>query len=126
MAGALLAGGRSRFAFVAGEDSITSRDRERGFLTELRSHGVAEVRSEIGGYTYDGGFSAAKGLLARPDRPNALFCASEVMALGAMDAARHACGLRVPEDVSIFDLTTVRQAMDHIGGCRPRFPHAQH
>ena len=70
---------------------------------------------------------AARRLLARPERPTALFCISDVLALGAVQAARE-LGLRVPEDLSVvgFDdveyavmghprLTTVRQPMDAFG-----------
>ena len=66
-------------------------------------------------------------LLARPERPTALFCISDVLALGAVQAARE-LGLRVPEDLSVvgFDdveyavmghprLTTVRQPCYELG-----------
>ena len=57
--------------------------------------------------------------------PTAVFAASDLMALGAMDAARHTLGLNVPQDVSIvgfddipeaawpsYDLTTIRQPVE--------------
>jgi LacI family transcriptional regulator, repressor for deo operon, udp, cdd, tsx, nupC, and nupG len=61
----------------------------------------------------------AHALLARPDRPTAIFAGSDEMAFGSILAARE-LGLRTPEDVSVvgiddhpwsraFDLTTVRQ-----------------
>ena len=73
------------------------------------------------------GVEAARRLLARPERPTALFCISDVLALGAVQAARE-LGLRVPEDLSVvgFDdveyavmghprLTTVRQPCYELG-----------
>ena len=60
-----------------------------------------------------------------PDRPTAIFAASDEMAIGALRAARE-LGLRVPEDVSVigiddhemasyFDLTTVAQPVHEQG-----------
>ena len=69
-------------------------------------------------------FEATQTFLALPEPPDAVFCASDVMAIGAM-AAIETAGLRVPEDVAVvgFDdidyahlvkpsLTTVRQNQD--------------
>jgi DNA-binding LacI/PurR family transcriptional regulator len=66
-----------------------------------------------------GGIEAGQQLLDRPDRPTAIFAASDEMAIGVLRAARE-LHLRVPEDVSVvgvddhelaafFDLTTVAQ-----------------
>ncbi|MEW3478844.1 substrate-binding domain-containing protein, partial [[Clostridium] symbiosum] len=78
-------------------------------------------------YSFSSGVEAARRLLARPERPTALFCISDVLALGAVQAARE-LGLRVPEDLSVvgFDdveyavmghprLTTVRQPCYELG-----------
>ena len=69
-------------------------------------------------------FEAMQAFLALPEPPDAVFCASDPMAIGAM-AAIEAAGLRIPEDVAVvgFDdleyarmlkpsLTTVRQNQD--------------
>jgi LacI family transcriptional regulator len=48
-----------------------------------------------------GGFSMAQHLLALEDRPTALLCATDAMAIGAMAACR-AIGLRVGSDISIM------------------------
>lgn len=115
--------GHRRPAFVAGlENTSTSEDRERGFMERLRQSGHVDVPREVGDYTYEGGHDACVRLLTRTKRPDAIFCANDIMALGALDAARRTLGLRVPDDVSIigFDdipaaswknyaLTTVRQ-----------------
>jgi DNA-binding LacI/PurR family transcriptional regulator len=77
--------------------------------------------------TRSGGYRAARDLLAQEQRPTAIVALSDIMALGALDAARDA-GLRVPEDVTItgYDdqpeasytrpqLTTVRQSIEAKG-----------
>jgi LacI family transcriptional regulator len=61
----------------------------------------------------------------QPDRPTAIFCATDLQALGVVNKAR-ALGLRVPEDLAVlgFDdldfadyvgLSTIRQPLDESG-----------
>jgi DNA-binding LacI/PurR family transcriptional regulator len=68
---------------------------------------------------------AMDDLLARPNRPTAIFCESDEMAFGAMQAARRH-GLKVPDDISIVgfdghemseytDLTTIEQPVQLMG-----------
>jgi LacI family transcriptional regulator len=47
------------------------------------------------------GFEATRSLMAGPRPPTALFCANDLMALGAMEALAQ-LGLQVPEDVSVM------------------------
>ena len=78
-----------------------------------------------GEFTLAGGTDAGRQLLVRPDRPTAIFAASDEMAIGVLRAARE-LHLRVPEDVSVigiddhelaafFDLTTVAQPVHEQG-----------
>jgi LacI family transcriptional regulator len=55
---------------------------------------------EEGDWEVQGGYAAAKRLLARPQPPKAIFAANDLMALGAIYAIQNA-GLRVPEDIAI-------------------------
>ena len=72
--------------------------------------------------THACGIDAARQLFASGDRPDGVFCSSDLLALGVIDAARDAFGLRVPDDLRVigFDdipaaeydayrLTTLRQ-----------------
>jgi DNA-binding LacI/PurR family transcriptional regulator len=78
-------------------------------------------------YRFEDGKAAAAALLASGARPEALLCANDLLALGAMNAVYDA-GLAVPADVAVvgFDdiffsrffnpaLTTVAQPMRRIG-----------
>ena len=114
--------GHERPAFLTGsEDTSTSVDRERGFTDYLQEHGVMPLR-EVGHYTYRWAYEATLRLLDCPERPDAIFCANDIMAIGALEAIRSGRGLRVPEDVSVigfddismaawpsYNLTTIRQ-----------------
>jgi DNA-binding LacI/PurR family transcriptional regulator len=116
--------GHARLGFIAGRpDASTNVDRWRGFRSRCLERGVPAPRASKGtSFTYDAGYAATSKMLKGARRPTALFCANDIVAIGAMDAARRECGLKVPDDVSIvgFDdigmaswpshaLTTVRQ-----------------
>lgn len=128
VADALLSAGHTRLAYIAGEaDSSTNRDREQGFTQRLAERGGTLWARESGDYSYESGYQAALRLLGRQQRPDALFCANDLMAMAAFDAASCHLGLRVPEDVSIigfddiamaawpkYDLTTIHQPVDRM------------
>lgn len=130
----LLDGGCQRPAYIAGSaNSSTNRDREKGFTDRLRERGVTAIGREQGNYTYESGRVAAESgrvaarrLLARADPPDAIFCASDIIALGDRDAAREAA-IRVPDDLALvgfddipmaawspYDPTTIRQPVDRM------------
>lgn len=124
VADALLDAGHTRLAYIAGlAGTSTSRDRLNGFLSRIRErYGPAPYIENAGGFTYEGGFAALKRLMEREEPPQAVFCANDIVAIGALDAARADLGLRVPYDLSIvgfddiaisswppYSLTTVRQ-----------------
>jgi DNA-binding LacI/PurR family transcriptional regulator len=118
--------GYRRPAFIAGlENTSTSREREAGFRTGLARHGLELGAREIGQYTYAGGKLAAQRLLGRAERPDAIFCANDEMALAVLDVARVEFGLAVPGELAVagfdnaspgslaaYDLTTVDQGLE--------------
>ena len=100
--------GHRRLAFLAGiENSSTSRDRERGFRAWLAEQGLPEPVREVGLYRFDAAAAAARRLLSRADRPDAIFCANDHMATAVAEVARHEFALRIPRDLSLvgFDDT---------------------
>jgi LacI family transcriptional regulator len=124
----LLRLGHRRVATITGPvNMIAGADRYEGYLGALHDQGIA-LDSDLvvsGGFTESGGHIAMKHLL--PFKPDAVFCASDTMAIGALRAVREA-GLRVPEDIALvgFDdmpfaehtdppLTTVRQPIYRSG-----------
>ncbi|HTI02337.1 MAG TPA: LacI family DNA-binding transcriptional regulator [Acidisoma sp.] len=94
-------GGR-RFGFVRGPaGSPAAEDRLNGFRQRLHSLGFPRPRVVSGDFTYEGGVRAANKLLGLADRPDAIFCANDLLALGLIDCARRDFGLRVPEDLLV-------------------------
>lgn len=122
----LVNGGHTRIAFMAGlENTSSSRDRESGFVSRLTEHRMFLYAREVGNYKYQDGVIAARRLLSLDPKPDAIFCANDVMAIAAMDVARREFGLGIPKDLSIagydnvqaassagYDLTTVDQNID--------------
>src|SRR6478672_10142191 len=96
--------GHRRIGLVAGQPgSLLSELRSAGVRRVIHgagSGGLAEV--EAGNDIADG-FAAARDLLSRPDRPTALICVHERLAVGAALAAGD-LGLAVPGDLSMISL----------------------
>jgi LacI family transcriptional regulator len=122
--------GHRRIALAGGpECSVTARERDHGYRSALETAGIVpdEALMLQGEYTYDAGVAMGLELLGRDDPPTAIFAASDLTALGVLEAARQA-GLHVPRDLSVvgFDdtpvvlwsappLTTVAQNMTGLG-----------
>jgi len=124
----LLQNGHRRIGTITGPlDSSAGDDRQRGYLNALQERQIP-VEEELiveGDFSEAGGYHAMKKLL--PVQPEAVFAASDIMAVGAMRAVREA-GLKIPDDIAFvgFDdlqmpippnplLTTVRQPIYRFG-----------
>jgi len=120
--------GYKRIAMISGTaGSTVTIDRLRGYRQALLERGrrVEDALVADGDFTEISGYAAMQRLL--PSKPDAVFAASDLMAIGAMRAVRDA-GLNVPDDVAFvgFDdlpmavmptpqLTTVRQPVFRFG-----------
>ncbi|MBR9878759.1 MAG: substrate-binding domain-containing protein [Gammaproteobacteria bacterium] len=128
-AGSYLAmGGHRNIAFVAGvERSSTSRRRFEGFVDGLAAHGLKPHAVVHGDYDFEMARQQTRRLFAETVVPDAIFAASDHMAVAVLETLRHELGKRVPEDVSVigfddtpvsawpsYSLTTVRQPIDQM------------
>ncbi|MFN4153823.1 MAG: substrate-binding domain-containing protein [Paracoccaceae bacterium] len=97
----LAATGRRRIAWIGGRtDTFSNVERYEGLTAALALHGLGLHDSRSGDYSVDSGMVQALGLLTGPNRPDAIVCGNDAMAIGAISAA-HRLGLRVPEDVGV-------------------------
>lgn len=122
----LVESGRRRIAFISGEANTSSgRDRGLGLRDRLAELGMTIYAQESGEYRHAEAAEAARKLLSLVPRPDAIFCANDVMAIAALMVARAEFGLTVPGDVAIvgfdntdeanremYQLTTVDQHLD--------------
>lgn len=124
--------GHERFAIIGGPPELwTAEQRLSGYREAIAAAGLDPdaVPLFVGDYQMASGERLAAEALSRPaaERPTALICANDQMAIGALSYCRRA-GLQVPEDVSVvgFDdlpiaslltpsLTTVRQPARELG-----------
>ncbi|WP_222192689.1 LacI family DNA-binding transcriptional regulator [Modestobacter italicus] len=112
----LAAAGRRRIATITGPlDMIAGVDRLAGYQAGLQAAGL-EVCSDLvaeGDFTEVGGARAMAELLDRAPDLDAVFVASDPMAVGALRALREA-GRRVPEDVAVvgFDDAAIAERCD--------------
>jgi LacI family transcriptional regulator len=91
--------GYRRVALINGpERNIDAIERERGFFDALREAGISETAKRYGDFTIMSGLSAMADLLQF--RPDAVFCANDFMAAGAMRCLTES-GIRIPDDVAI-------------------------
>lgn len=122
--------GHRDIAILGGPTELwTSQQRLAGYREALAGAGidVDAVPTLVGDYREQSGYELAGSLLSGADRPTALLCANDLMAVGVLEYAR-THGLSAPQDVSVvgFDdvpfaslltprLTTVRQPAADMG-----------
>ncbi|MER5866811.1 LacI family DNA-binding transcriptional regulator [Kitasatospora sp. NPDC002040] len=126
----LLRRGCRQVATITGPlDMEGARARLAGYRQALEEAGMPYLEDLVGpaDFTEEGGKLAMRELLERRPAVDAVFCASDVMAAGAMQVLR-AAGRRVPDDVAVigFDdsivarhtepaMTSVRQPIEEMG-----------
>jgi LacI family transcriptional regulator len=122
--------GHRSIAHIAGRpENMDTEERLRGYRDALAKElpGSPEIVLQ-GDFTEESGYKAAQDLLAYAVKPNAIFAANDMMAIGCMSALLEA-GLRVPQDIAVvgFDdiptarfvrprLTTVSVKIADLGG----------
>jgi LacI family transcriptional regulator len=97
----LIARGHRRIGMMGGAEGPW-RHRAAGYRRALNEGGLPSdpALTTIAAWTRRGGQEAMRRLMALEDRPTAVFCANDLMAIGAMDVARDA-GLSIPGDLAL-------------------------
>lgn len=126
----LVESGHQRIAFICGpENNFDARERLRGYRSALAEYLPGAEAFELpGDFDESSGYEAGKLILARTQRPDAVFAANDMMALGCLYAFNEA-GVKVPADIALagFDdiplarfvhptLTTMRVSIAELGG----------
>jgi DNA-binding LacI/PurR family transcriptional regulator len=108
----LIVGGRTRIAAIGVPPMLaneTARQRQLGYRRALAAAGIAqraELELSVTSLHRAEGHSAMTALLDSGVRPDAAFCFSDELALGALRAVVDA-GLRVPEDIALVGFDDV-------------------
>lgn len=97
----LIGCGARRLGIINGPAThVDAIERERGFTDTLLDGGAALVAKVNGAYTIESGFAAMRQLAMKNSLPEAVFCANDYMAAGAIKYLTGA-GIRVPKDIAI-------------------------
>jgi len=108
--------GHRRIAVIAESMSVSSsKERVRGYRHALEE---AELRYDeelvlTSDFSIESGRVTALAILQRPSRPTAIFACNDLLAIGALQAAKE-LGIRVPDDLSVvgFDNTILASITD--------------
>jgi LacI family purine nucleotide synthesis repressor len=89
----------------------TGGGRHAGFLKAMEEAGIQPRAEWIvqGDFEPESGYQAMQQILSQKQRPTAVFCGGDIMAMGAICAADE-MGLRVPQDISVIGYDNVRNA----------------
>ncbi|MFC4565882.1 LacI family DNA-binding transcriptional regulator [Nocardiopsis mangrovi] len=104
--------GYRRIAFINGEETAEpGRLRIAGYRLGLSEAGLAYDSRLVhtGTFTRDGGMTGAEALLRGDARPDAIVCANDLIAVGAMDALRRR-GLSIPGDIALTGYDDIEAA----------------
>ena len=106
----LIGRGHARIGMIGGSEG-PGRRRAAGFRRALDEAGLVAdpALTSIADWTRRGGQEAMRRLIALKDRPTAVFCANDLMAIGAMDAARDT-GLSIPDDLALVGYDDIEAA----------------
>jgi DNA-binding LacI/PurR family transcriptional regulator len=103
--------GCQRLAVVSSEaDTPSLVARHTAFTAAARAAGVSASLVRVGPTSYSSGVEAARRLFSRSDGPDGVFCVTDLLALGFMDAARHEFGLDIPRDLCVVGFDDIEQA----------------
>lgn len=106
--------GHEKIGFIGSVNHfISSEERQKGFEYGMKIAGLS-IRKEFMAfadrdYSFQSGITAAKQILCQADRPTALFCISDVLAMGAIRAAE-GLGILVSKELSVVGFDDVEYA----------------
>jgi LacI family transcriptional regulator len=100
----LIENGHRRIGIITGEPWMeAARDRLKGYRRALTSAGIHYDHALVvqGNWSPSAGYEQTRRMLALPNRPTAIFCQNDRMAIGCYEALKEA-GLRIPDDMSVI------------------------
>lgn len=98
----LVDAGHQRIAFITGpKTNFDAQQREKGYRAAMAKHAPDAALTIVeGDFTEESGHRAARELLAKKPRPQAVFAANDMMAIGCLYAFKEA-GIDVPGDIAL-------------------------
>lgn len=107
----LIGQGYRCLAYMANfRNSKTNRERESAFVNTATSQGLSVPQCILGHFQREGAMVAARKLLLQPRRPDAIFCATDYMAMATIEVARFEFGLTVGRELGVAGFDDIDQA----------------
>lgn len=120
--------GHQRVAVLGGpETSMVNMARMNGIEKALQNHNLQVVHKAHGNFMHESGGPALHEIIASGSKPSVVIATNDMMALGAIDEARHVLKMTVPDDLAItgidgiqaarfssYNLTTIRQPIERM------------
>ncbi|NEU32201.1 LacI family transcriptional regulator [bacterium LRH843] len=95
--------------FITGKrNTSTNRDRQKGFTEFFRSKNVEVIVLE-GDYTYEKSFHLTKKMIENGHRPEAIFGANDITAIGALDALKEK-NIDVPNETVVIGFDNIKMS----------------
>lgn len=105
----LLEAGCSNMIYISGnENTSTSIEREKGFVTVLKENKV-KYKKYISDFTYEGGYKTIEEVVSQGKVPEAIFVANDIMALGVMDSLKKH-HISVPDEVKVVGFDNIEMS----------------
>ncbi len=99
--------GHRRCAVIAGPaENYTAVRIKNALVSGLTARGMKPVCVLESNYRVDGGASAVREVLARPEIPTVIFCGNDLIAMGAMSVLEDS-GVSVPGNVSVIGIDDI-------------------
>ena len=87
--------------------SITQR--KKGFLEGIGEH-AKDIETHLCDYLYEDGYNLGLKLIKSNKKLDAIFCMSDLVAIGIIDAIHHNSNLKVPQDIDIVGFDNIEQS----------------
>jgi DNA-binding LacI/PurR family transcriptional regulator len=89
--------------------TYTNDERESGFCSEFEDLTGKQARVVEADYDYLDALETIRTLFAESSKPQAIFCATDNLAMAVMDVARLEFNLRIPEDLQVIGFDDIPQ-----------------
>ncbi len=98
--------GHRHIAYLGFAPARPDKERMRGLSDCLDAHGLPLTRFEVRGPTIIEGERACSSVILRKDRPDAVVCYNDMVAIGFMSVAK-SLGVEIPADMSVVGIDNI-------------------
>ncbi|MEO8102675.1 MAG: LacI family DNA-binding transcriptional regulator [Betaproteobacteria bacterium] len=98
--------GHRHIAYVGFAPARPDKERMRGLSECLEAHGLPLIRYEVRGPTIAEGERVCSTVVLRKDKPDAVVCYNDMVAIGFMGVAK-SLGINIPADMSVVGIDNI-------------------